>query len=352
VDFFGIRPHPCDRTLLGFLYRATWGTFLDALKGRVRWQKLRLNVKAVLSLPAVYLGLAQDFWGSAELDRFFAAEKGLKSTYFFLPFPDVPGQLRTGQAPAWRAGKYDIRKIQDAVRRIVSAGCEVALHGIDAWRDSARGIQEAMAIRAVSGRSVSGVRMHWLYSDEQSPRALEQAGVSYDSTCGYNSAVGFRAGTAQVFRPLSVTRLRELPLLIQDTALFSGARMSLSEGQAFPQCERVIREVLTYGGVVTINWHTRSLSPERLWGDFYGRVLSLLRSRATWFATAEQVTGWFASRRAIAFRSEAANGQKTIVEGVTSTFGPKLKVVRRTAARRRHIEIPIERDGEVAGTYA
>ena len=41
--------------------------------------------------------------------------------------------------------------------------------------------------------------MHWLYFGDDSPKTLEAAGFDYDSTCGYNDAVGYRAGTSQVF---------------------------------------------------------------------------------------------------------------------------------------------------------
>ncbi len=41
--------------------------------------------------------------------------------------------------------------------------------------------------------------MHWLYWAEKLAQALEKAGFEYDSTFGYNDAIGFRAGTTQAF---------------------------------------------------------------------------------------------------------------------------------------------------------
>ena len=70
--------------------------------------------------------------------------------------------------------------------------------------------------------------MHWLYYDQQSPVALEQAEAVYDSTIGYKETVGYRAGTTQVYKPLQVTRLLELPMHVMDTALFYPAYLGFS----------------------------------------------------------------------------------------------------------------------------
>ena len=58
--------------------------------------------------------------------------------------------------------------------------------GVDlAQRDNGTaGVQDALA----------------LFLLPESPRQLEAAGFDYDSTWGYNNAVGYRPGTSQVFR--------------------------------------------------------------------------------------------------------------------------------------------------------
>src|SRR5439155_25937613 len=117
------------------------------------------------------------------------------------------------------------------------------------------------------------VRMHWLYFSEDSPRILEEAGFSYDSSFGYNNTVGFRAGTSQAFCPLTAQSLLELPLTIQDTAMFYPAHLNLHEAEALDSCRRLIESASRFGGALTVNWHTRSLSPERLWGDVCRRLL-------------------------------------------------------------------------------
>jgi hypothetical protein len=300
VDFVGIRQHRFDRTLMGFLCRATAGSLYQALRGRLTWRKALRNWKAVLSLPLVHLGLLPDFW--LEFDRYTEIEKDLGSTFFFIPYKDRPGRhLTTGNAPQLRAVRYDLTEVQEDVRDLVKKSCEIGLHGIDAWSDPQKAHNEAERIQQVTGQPDIGVRMHWLYFSDQSPRFLREAGCSYDSTFGYNDAVGFRAGTGQVFCIPASGGLLELPMTIQDTALFYRGRMCLSETEAMNRCEQVLGSMRQFGGALTLNWHTRSLSPERLWGDFYIDLLQRIRRCSVCFGTASQIVNWFKARRAVTF---------------------------------------------------
>jgi hypothetical protein len=300
VDFRGIRDHKLDWTMWGFVYRGVIGSLGRAAKRRMEWSKCWTNLKAVLSLPFVYSGLKPDFW--LEFDRYAAMERGLGSTFYFVPFRNHAGAPSRRPAPKRRAVKYDLSAIAEEVRHLQENGCEVGVHGIDAWQDAEKALRERRRIDEITGQTETGVRMHWLYFDAGTPQALKQAGFAYDSTFGYNDAVGFRAGTSQVFRPRGPESVPELPLNIQDTAMFYPERMDLNEPEALGHCERLIDSLQRFGGVLTINWHTRSLSPERLWDDFYGKLLNTLRQRAVWFATANTIVKWFEQRRSVDFK--------------------------------------------------
>ena len=152
IDFAGIRNHKFDNTMFGFLYRATWRTFCEALKRKVPWRKLWKNLKAVLLLPAVYIGIARDIW--TQFDRYIELEKGLGSTFFFLPYKGTPGDSILGVAPGKRACKYDIVDLKAHIAQILSAGCEIGLHGIDAWHDPDKGKKELDRIASVTERTV------------------------------------------------------------------------------------------------------------------------------------------------------------------------------------------------------
>lgn len=301
VDHALITRHRFDHTALGFLYRAAVGSTISFLRGRIAFLKLLTNWLAAIKLPFVYFGIAEDFWNNFE--RYLDIDRHRPSTFFIIPFSDRPGITRNGPAPSKRATRYDVSHIAGKIRKLISAGCEVGLHGIDAWVDSGRGCVEASRISEATGRDEIGVRMHWLYRDADSMRVLDAAGFLYDSTIGYNEAVGFRAGTTQIFKPLAASRMLELPLHIMDTALFYSSRMNLSPANAWNNVLPVLESATRHPGVLTINWHDRSIAPERLWGDFYCRLLDWLEDRGPWFSTATQAVYWFQRRRSATFES-------------------------------------------------
>lgn len=306
VDFMGIRDHLFDHTMFGFVYRSLVPKYLSGLDRKTSRARYLKNLRALFSLPLVHAGIVPDFWYPP--DRYAALEKELKSSFFFLPFRDRPGESPDGNPRKYRAARYDLRRHRERIRAMAGEGIEVGLHGIDAWNDSRKGREELDAIRDITGKDRIGTRMHWLYFSDDTPKRLEEAGVRYDSTLGYNDAVGFRSGTSQVFRLPGASNVFELPLNVQDTAMLYPDRMNLSEGEAFARCSELIRALRTHGGVFTINWHDRSLAPERNWDALYLRLLKALREGNTWFATSGEAVSWFEKRRAARFGRADARG--------------------------------------------
>jgi peptidoglycan/xylan/chitin deacetylase (PgdA/CDA1 family) len=335
VDHPSIRQHKWDHTMFGFLYRAVLGSIFGVIRGRTSFRSLLTNWAAALKLPFVHLGIAKDFW--YDFDSYTQLEDGLHSSFFVIPFKDSPGHSAQGPAPSHRGARYAASEIGEKVRKLISAGCEVGLHGIDAWLDSSSGRNELKEIRRITGRQDVGVRMHWLYFDEKSPATLERAGADYDSTVGYNQTVGFRAGTTQVYKPLEATRLLELPLHIMDTAMFFPNHLGLSTKEASRKVEGIIDHAVLYGGVVTVNWHDRSIAPERLWGDFYLQLIDELKNKGAWFATAAETVSWFRKRRSVTF--DAVSSEVDVLVETAVHIGDalpelSLRVHRRGAAPR------------------
>ena len=143
---------------------------------------------------------------------------------------------------------------------------------------------------------------------------LEEAGFSYDSTVGYNETVGYRAGTTQVYKPLETANLLELPLHVMDTALFYPCHRNLSPQEAGNVVGGLVENTGRFGGVLTINWHDRSIVPERLWDECYVRLLAQLRQREAWFATGAQAVAWFRKRRSAALESVLWDGDTVHVK--------------------------------------
>lgn len=328
VDHPSIRQHKFDHTMFGFLYRAILGSWRDVLRGRLSVSDLLSNWAAVLKLPLVHVGLANDFWH--RFQEYPKIEKGAPSTFFVIPFKGRPGTCARGPAPSQRAAGYGAAEIAAQIRNLMAAGCEIGLHGIDAWRDSACGREELEEIRRTTATRELGVRMHWLYFDEQSPQNLETAGATYDSTVGYNESVGYRAGTTQAYKHLQATRLLELPLHIMDTALFYPGRLNLSPRAARREVGKMIAHAGRFGGCVTVNWHDRSISPERHWGRFYEDLVDELKSKGAWFSTAAQAIAWFRKRRSAVFETinwEAGTVHvKVVLQGSDDVPGLQLRL--------------------------
>jgi hypothetical protein len=334
IDFVGIRRHRLDHTMWGFLYRSTVGAVRNVLRGRIRFARLLHIWRAVASLPLVYVGWARDFWDP--FPWYLEVEKQLPATYFLIPFKGRAGDHVPGRHATRRATAYDVTDIPEWTTTLEEHGCEVGVHGIDAWHDVDKARDERLRIAATTGEPAIGIRMHWLLSDIKTASVLETAGYLYDTSQGYNETVGFRNGTIQVFRPISTKTLLELPLHIQDGALFYPHNLDLSERDADARCRPLIDHAHASGGVLTVLWHDRSHGPERCWGDFYISLVQTLKSSNAWFGTASEVVGWFRARRGVRFeRVDDAQGSRILVCYDGQTIDPPLIIRRRLPARRK-----------------
>ena len=131
-----------------------------------------------MSLPFVYLGWAKDFWDPFEW--YLQVERNLPATYYLIPFKGRPGDRVAASGAARRATAYDVSDpdLKPWIDTLVASGCEVGVHGIDAWHSAQRGIAERSAVAAAAGGPVVGIRMHWLLRDRNTPAVLESAGYA------------------------------------------------------------------------------------------------------------------------------------------------------------------------------
>jgi hypothetical protein len=347
IDHPAIRNHRFDHTVLGFLYRSTVGTLLSVYRGKKPIKSLWRNWAAACMLPLVHLGIAKDFWSG--FDRYLEIESGLGSTFFVIPRRNYAGRTADGLAPALRASKYDLSQLLPQLKGIVAAGREVGVHGVDAWLDAGEGRKERARLSEALGMNEIGVRMHWLFFDKNSPEALDQAGFTYDSTVGYRETAGYRAGTTQAYQPPGVTNLLELPLHVMDTALFYPSYLNLHDKEACRLVWRLIDDVEHFGGALTINWHDRSIAPERLWGDFYRELVHELKRRGAWFPNSAQAAAWFRNRRAARLESIRLENGVIKVRGKTGevdtlpglkirVFKPRARCLSESVATRKPAE--------------
>jgi hypothetical protein len=117
-----------------------------------------------------------------------------------------------------------------------------------------------------------------------------------------------------VFRLSGTKNLLELPLSIMDSALFFPNRMNLTAEQASSLCGTIVGNARRFGGTVVVNWHDRSLAPERLWNRSYASLRRQIeRAGCVWFATGSQTVDWYRWRRSIRFIEDASSSAVSIV---------------------------------------
>jgi hypothetical protein len=347
VDHPRVRYHKCDHTMFGFLYRALVGSIINFCRGRRSLHQVAVNWKAAFSLPLVFARLAKDFWN--QFDQYLDLEGDVASTFFVIPTKGDPGVDSHGRRRAKRASGYASADIADDLKKLLSANREIAVHGIDAWRDVVKGRDEREKVQKITGEGDIGIRMHWLYFDSQAPVALEKAGFSYDSTLGYNETIGYRSGTTQVFKHPNADHLMELPLHIMDTALFYASYMNLSDNHGAAVMRPLIENAARFGGVLTINWHGRSLGPERLWGECYRQLLDDLKSSSVWFATASEAVSWFKRRRLTKIDNVVRDGDTVrtrVSVGKSNGDLPAMRL-RLHYSPSKHIDVSIKDSTEV-----
>jgi hypothetical protein len=193
---------------------------------------------------------------------------------------------------------YDPRDLENELGMIVDNGFEVGLHGGYYVYDDPEAIKkEKHTLEKILGRKVIGYRNHYLcFKVPETWAYLADAGFKYDSTLGYNNAVGCRNGMCHPFKPYDEEGNRidilEIPLLIMDVSLFSSAK-HLKE--AWETSRALIDEVRSCNGVLTLLWHNIMFgsSFRKDWGKLYYRILEYCHESGAWITNGENIHRWW-----------------------------------------------------------
>jgi hypothetical protein len=148
---------------------------------------------------------------------------------------------------------------------------------------------------------VTTTRQHLLRRDVRAtPRAQEAAGLTVDSSLGFNRDVGFRAGTSLPFRLFDVERDRpldvlELPLVLQDGPLLETDSLALDPPLARRVTAQLLDTVAEVGGVATVLYHPHSLADPRFL-ELYRFTLDYALESGAWVAPLGEVASWWRER--------------------------------------------------------
>lgn len=258
------------------------------LAGSVAHRSRRRLLEGTTFALEALRGVDPDYPLEAMLD----AEGGRGSTCFFLTRQEAP---QDGYPERYRPA------LGRAIERTRAAGLEVALHASYQARERRGGIAEEA--RALD--SPQGLRHHYLRSDPSRLAAeLRAAGLRYDSSIGWPSLPGLRAGTPYPYRLWDPERREpgawELPLAVMDATLSEERYLALGPEAAYEAAANALEPVAEHGGAVAILWHPPQHHP-RLAGGFdrlYRRLLAWIDERGGWAGSAaETLDRWEARRR-------------------------------------------------------
>jgi hypothetical protein len=247
-------------------------------------------------------------------------ERGVHGTYFFTVYP--PGRA------SWYDSVYTMddnfvfgdrrRRVRDVMYELAETGFDVGLHGSSASATDASllSAQRAVLEDAVGG-PVRTTRQHWLHWDARlTPPAQAAAGFSADSTLGFNRNVGFRAGTSFPFflsasDPFRALDLLEIPLVAQESALFSDNALELDDAIAREVVQKLVDRVATVGGVFTALIHPHSLLDDRV-TTLYEWLLDYALDRGAWVASVAEIDSWW--RHRVETLTGISQGRSQVVE--------------------------------------
>ncbi|HLM37488.1 MAG TPA: hypothetical protein VK287_06865 [Gaiellaceae bacterium] len=225
------------------------------------------------------------------LEAMLDAEAGRGSTCFFLTHQEDP---HDGYPERYRPA------LDRALEKTAAAGLEVGLHA--SYR--ARERPGAIAEEAEPLADAQGLRHHYLRSAPQRlATELRESGLRYDSSIGWASLPGLRAGTPYPYRLWDPERREpgrwELPLAVMDATLAEERYLALGPQGAYEAAVAALEPVAEHGGAVALLWHPPSHHPRLSSGfdEVYRRLLAWIDERGGWAGTAAGTLDRWEARR-------------------------------------------------------
>ena len=269
-------------------------------KGAVRFAR-----PAVRAARAVHNGMSRRPTAEA-LERCVDAERehGVTASYFFTVYPGAEGHrfdctYDFADPCSFRGSPTTVA---DVARTLDREGFEVGLHGsYNSALVRDRLVSEKGALEHATGLKVTSVRQHFLHWDTRvTPRLHSHAGLSADSTLGFNRNIGLRAGTSLPFRWFDAHRdealdLVELPMLVGDVALLRADALELGLGLAWETLAAFIDRISDVGGVATLVFHPNHLEQSDH-AELFRRTIEYGKERNAWFTSVRDLDAWFRAR--------------------------------------------------------
>ncbi len=231
-----------------------------------------LGRRPLLGVSQAWQGLSVAFGLAGDpLDRLASLalqeqQCGIRSSYYFL----------ARHAHRLDAG-YNLLGpgVLDSMRGLEKQGMEIGLHGSYTSLDDGGQLERERDSMQSEGVRVRGSRQHWLrFTLDRLIPEVENAGLDYDTSIGWSTEIGFRAGACFAFPPYNFLReapagFLEFPLVVMDQAL-------RGDGQQFHEVAQLIAASRRWGwGGISLLWHPAAFCtawlPREI-GDMYWRL--------------------------------------------------------------------------------
>ncbi len=233
------------------------------------------------------------YWGFEELRR-IEKDSGVRSTIFVL-HEGREGEMTglRGRLLSWGLADFAQPELAQEVQSLAENGWEIGLHAsLSSVGRPSRISSEKRLLEDLLHVTTAGVRQHYLRLDL--PRRWEEfanAGFVYDSSYGFRDRWGFRSGSAfpfQLWGRDTGLDLWELPLHLME------ATLEHADDPA-TECTRMLDEVASVGGVMTVLFHQRYFDSRNYPGytELYQRILREATARGAWIGrAADMLEAW------------------------------------------------------------
>jgi len=221
------------------------------------------------------------YWG---FDEILAIETkyDVKSTFFFLHETIKISPLKS---KSWllSSGRYKFtnEKIVRIIKFLDENGWEVGLHGsYNSYKDKELLKKEKELLDKILGKSVEGIRQHWLNLNDSTWAIQKEVGLKYDSSWGSSKDIGFRENRYYPFKPINDDDFVVFPMAIMDTPFM----VNPNRWELFEKCVQIVDEKDTY---LVINFHTNNFDKIDFPGykDAYVEMIERLKKKNAIFLT-------------------------------------------------------------------
>jgi hypothetical protein len=169
-------------------------------------------------------------------------------------------------------------QLQEQLKKMHDLGFEIGLHGSynSANIPGLLGEEKANLEKAL-GFPIEKTRQHWLNYRELRTPYFHNELFRYDSTLGWNDAIGFRSGLASLYRPYDHINDKpfsffEVPQIIMDSTIFDYYAGNITDSQSEAEC--LLKNLSLFKSThISVSWHQRVCSSDYNWVGLYERIV-------------------------------------------------------------------------------